>query len=249
MSHIASVSWGKDSLAMLLFILENKLPLDEVVFYDTGMEFQAIYNNRDKMLPTLKAEGIKYTELIPKRPFLYDMLERPKTKRTGEKVFGDGWCGGPCRWGTIGKMTALDRHCEDATVYVGLAFDEQRRLANLDKNKRSPIAEAGMSEADCLDYCRQRGWNWNEKSPITNSGYIDLYDILDRVSCWCCCNKNRKELKNIYIFLPDYWERLKALQRKIDRPMKNYNNKRYGDNAGNLFVLEKAFKAETEGLQ
>lgn len=41
--YIASVSFGKDSLAMLLYILENKLPLDEVVFYDTGMEFQAIY--------------------------------------------------------------------------------------------------------------------------------------------------------------------------------------------------------------
>jgi 3'-phosphoadenosine 5'-phosphosulfate sulfotransferase (PAPS reductase)/FAD synthetase len=41
--YVASVSFGKDSLAMLLLILEKKLPLDEVVFYDTGMEFKAIY--------------------------------------------------------------------------------------------------------------------------------------------------------------------------------------------------------------
>lgn len=40
--HIASVSFGKDSLAMVLLILERGLPLDEVVFYDTGMEFKAI---------------------------------------------------------------------------------------------------------------------------------------------------------------------------------------------------------------
>lgn len=33
---VASVSFGKDSLAMLLKIIEEGLPLDEVVFYDTG---------------------------------------------------------------------------------------------------------------------------------------------------------------------------------------------------------------------
>ncbi len=46
--HIASVSWGKDSLAMLLLI-EKGWPLNEVVFYDTGMEFQAIYDTQDRM--------------------------------------------------------------------------------------------------------------------------------------------------------------------------------------------------------
>lgn len=43
MSHIGSISFGKDSLAMLFEIMERGLPLDEVVFYDTGMEFKAIY--------------------------------------------------------------------------------------------------------------------------------------------------------------------------------------------------------------
>ncbi len=42
MKHIASVSFGKDSLAMLILIIEKGYPLDEVVFYDTGKEFQAI---------------------------------------------------------------------------------------------------------------------------------------------------------------------------------------------------------------
>ena len=243
MKYIASVSFGKDSLAMLIYILENHLPLDEVVFYDTGMEFQAIYNNRDKMLYYLKQKGIKYTELKPKRPFLFDMLERPKIKRTGETAFGDGWCGGPCRWGTIGKMTALDTYCKGNLVYIGLAADEPRRLQNLGTNKNSPIADVGMTEADCLAYCRERGWNWNEKTDSTESGYIDLYDILDRVSCWCCKNQNRKELKNMYLYLPQYWQKLKDLQSKIIAPMKQFCNRQYGE-YGNVFEMEKVFKKE-----
>ena len=45
MWYIASVSFGKDSLAMLLKLLELKYPLNEVIFYDTGMEFDCIYKN------------------------------------------------------------------------------------------------------------------------------------------------------------------------------------------------------------
>ena len=62
---------------MVLYILEHGLPLDEVMFYDTGMEFEAIYRIRDKLLPILASRGIRYTELSPPVPFLYDMLERP----------------------------------------------------------------------------------------------------------------------------------------------------------------------------
>lgn len=77
MKYIASCSFGKDSLATVLMLIERDLPLDEVVFYDTGMEFQAIYDLRDAMLPIFQRHGIKYTTLYPDNPFLYDMLERP----------------------------------------------------------------------------------------------------------------------------------------------------------------------------
>lgn len=53
MIYIASVSWGKDSTAMLLRLLSENKPLDEVVFFDTGMEFQAIYDVRDFVVPML----------------------------------------------------------------------------------------------------------------------------------------------------------------------------------------------------
>ena len=46
-----------------MMIEENK-PLDEVVFYDTGMEFEAIYKVRDKILPLLAEKGIKKAKFI-----------------------------------------------------------------------------------------------------------------------------------------------------------------------------------------
>ena len=74
MRYIVSISFGKDSLAMLLLLIENRYDLDEVIFYDTGMEFQAIYDIRDIIKGLLKKLNIKYTELKPMERFEYKML-------------------------------------------------------------------------------------------------------------------------------------------------------------------------------
>ena len=236
MKYIASVSFGKDSLAMLLRLLEENYPLDYVVFYDTGMEFQAIYNNEAKVVKLLEEYGVLYARVTPKDPFYYDMTERPIITRNGSHKVGRGWCGGPCRWGTFDKKKAIDKWYKsigDETVveYIGIAADERKRIKrDRFKNKINlfPLIEWDMTEADCLKYCYDRGWNWDENG-------VELYDVLDRVSCWCCRNKNKKELRNMYLYLPEYWNRLKDLQSKIDSPMKSY---------GSVFELEEKFKAE-----
>ena len=238
--YIASVSWGKDSLAMLFELVNRSMPLDEVIFYDTGMEFEAIYSMRDKALPLLKIWGIRYTELKPMHEFTYKMLNKPVQERNGGTHNGYSWCGGRCRWGTTDKLQALDKYAKSkrAKVYVGIAADELHRLdCERKPYKLFPLVKWGFTEAQCLQICYDRCFDWRES---TEDGYICLYDILDRVSCWCCANKNLKELKNIYIHLPTYWEQLKDLQNHTGRPMKGY----YKGEPRGVFELEKRFKAE-----
>ena len=225
--YIASVSFGKDSLAMLLRLIEEKKPLDEVIFYDTGMEFEAIYKIRDKVKKLLEENDIKYTELKPKNSFLYDMYEREVKCKNGTTHKGYSWCGGVCRWGTSMKLQALDSYSKDNYVYVGIASDEKRRIER-QKNPRKlmPLVEWNMNERECLEYCHSHGYYWVEDK-------TELYQILGRVSCWCCKNKNLKELNNYYRFLPKYWEKLKELQAKTDRPFKNNMT---------IFDLEERFK-------
>ena len=69
MKYIASCSFGKDSLAMLLRLLQENKPLDEVVFYDTGMEFEAIYNIRDKVYKLLEEKNIPLITIMPIETF------------------------------------------------------------------------------------------------------------------------------------------------------------------------------------
>lgn len=246
---VASCSHGKDSQAMVRGLIKKGYPLDEVVFYDTGAEFRAIYDARDHLLPLLNANGIKYTELHPARPFFYDMLEKPVYSKKNGHHCGYGWCGGRTRWGTAAKTAALDKHMNEisdkgfnVTQYVGIAADETHRIdRNMVKGKRLPLVEWGWTEADCLALCYAEGVTWEENG-------IRLYDILDRVSCWCCANKNLKELRNIRRELPEYWERMKDLQAKISKPIKAARTSKTGKITPerSIFDLDKLFAREEE---
>ena len=243
MHHIASVSFGKDSLAMLLLILDDidrgghNYPLDEVIFFDWGMEFQAIYANRDKIKPMLVDKDIKFTELHYDSSFMYNFCEREVHKKDGSIQHGYSWCGGRTRWGTDRKNATIKRYYKtlpdkDIIEYIGIAADEIKRIPRaLEKGQILPLVDAGMTEEDALLFCRKRGFNWQEND-------IDLYDIMDRVSCWCCKNNNLRELKNMFLYLPDYWERLKSLQEKTSFPYKDYKNAR------TVSELEEKFRKE-----
>ena len=125
--HIASVSWGKDSLAMLLTLIAKGYPLNEVVS-TTPDGVRGDYHTRDQMLPRLEQLGIKYTRLEPENPFLFDMLERPVCSKQKGTHQGYGWCGGLCRWGTTGKLKAIDRYAEARDAMV-LRWHSCRRNA------------------------------------------------------------------------------------------------------------------------
>ena len=228
MRYIANVSFGKDSLAMVLMLIEKGYPLDEVVFYDTGKEFQAIYTLRDRIKQILESKGVQFTQLEPNKSFDYRMFKiQTKSGKTGY-----GWCGGRCRWGTTYKVAALDKHGKDAHIYVGIAADEHKRLQkSYGGNKSFPLAGWGMTERGCLEYCYARGFDWNENG-------VELYSLLDRVSCWCCRNKNLRELKNMYLYLPDYWQKLKDIQSLLPDPMKGEGK--------SVFDLEERFKSECQ---
>ena len=134
MKYIASCSFGKDSLAMLLKLLELNYPLDEVVYFDIGVEFDSIRNNAERMKPILANKGVEFTILQPKEPFVYYMTEEPIVKKkTKEIQCGRKWCGGTVRWGTFLKMEALKennaKYGEEMIVeYVGVAADERHRI-------------------------------------------------------------------------------------------------------------------------
>ena len=86
---------------------------------------------------------------------------------------------------------------------MGIAADEEyrlRRKINDRENKRYPLVDWGMTEADCLQYCYDRGFDWG-----------GLYEKFSRVSCWCCPLQSLPELRVLYHEFPSLWQKLKEM--------------------------------------
>lgn len=228
LKYILSFSGGKDSTFLLLELIRRRYPLDEVVFFDTGWEFPVMYEHIEKCKKICEENGIKFVTLHPPKSFDFEMFERRKRKRaTGEIVKGNSWCGGACRWGTIVKQKTLNDYCKGKIVYLGICSDEPQRLQKLEDHKRAPLAEWGITEAECLRGCYDAGFDWG-----------GMYEHLDRLSCKFCKNKNLRELRNIRKYYPEVWDELKDYQRRTDRPYKGEGQ--------SVFDLEKRFAFEEE---
>lgn len=207
MKYIVSFSGGKDSTAMLLRLLEEGRPVDEIVFCDTTAEFPQMYEH---IAQVEKYIGRRITVLKPEQNFEYMMLHYQVATRNGKEKKGKLWPNARVRWCTgYFKQEQMRKYMKQFNVevsqYIGIAVDEKIR-EHKDKVKRRliyPLVEWGMTERDCLQYCYDRGFTWG-----------GLYEKFDRLSCYLCPFKRLDELRIIWKDFPELWEHMRELDEK-----------------------------------
>lgn len=207
MKHIANLSGGKDSTAMLLMMLDRGMPVDYIVFADTGKDFPQMLEHLDELEQYIAKHypgAPKITRLRSEKSFDYLMFDHVKTRGKNKGKCGYGWASMLARWCTSKlKGEVIDKFVaslgDDYTQYIGIAVDEPKRLRE-NPHMRYPLAEWNINEAAALEYCYARGFRWG-----------GLYEHFDRVSCWCCPLKNLRELKTLWRHYPELWAELRDM--------------------------------------
>jgi len=197
--HIVSFSGGKDSTAMLLRMIELKMPIDEIVFADTGLEFPEIYEhikNIEKII-NRKITIIKTDQTWDK--WFYGI---PKRGKAGERglIRGFPLTLFPCWWSRESKFKVLDKYCKGHIRYIGIAIDEPRRLKKKE-NYVYPLADWKWAEKDCIEYLRSKGI------------LKEIHEKFKRTGCWCCPKQNLESLKILMKDYPKLWEKLKQMEK------------------------------------
>ena len=196
--HIVQFSGGKDSTCMLLMMLERRMQIDDIIFCDTGMEFPSMYEHIDRVEQYI---GRKITRLKPPHSFVYYFAEYEKTRGKNKGKRGYGWPRMWSRWCT--RLFKIDltakylRNISDYVLYIGIARDEPKRHETIPDNVIHPLYDWGVTEAMALQYCYDRGLEWD-----------GLYEKFRRVSCWCCPLQGINELRNLRRYYPDLWAQL-----------------------------------------
>lgn len=244
--HVASFSGGKDSTAMVLHMIERGDHLDEVICCDTTMEFPAMNRHIEKVRKVIEAAGIKFTMLKAEHDFNYWMFDHVPKRRSDKlkNKKGFSWPGPRQRWCTEQLKSAVIRRYlrtlrdqYNVIQYIGLAADEGYRLArksNQTEDKIYPLVIWGWTEDDAMRYCRDSGYDWE-----------GLYDIFDRVSCWCCPLQGIGSLRLLYHYSSELWQELKRMD---DRTWRSFLKDYSVDDLTLRFELEDALISIGESI-
>lgn len=185
--YVAALSYGKDSLAMLEVIHRLGLPLDRII----TVEEWATDNLRAVLPEIVKFEESADAEIFKRYG---KRVEHVRSSHTFESLFYASMSGKSKRAGQL-RGWPYRRGCwansflkiepfrkaigKDDVQYIGIAADEPERIAHhrLRARVEMPLAQAGWTEADCREWCKEN----NLLSPV--------YTSFARGGCWFCCNQ------------------------------------------------------------
>lgn len=136
-TYIASFSGGKDSIAMVLRLIEENKPLDRVAFIDTELEFgeqNNIIKICERRFKELKP-GLEFDYIRPVKTFEeYFYTVKKKGKFKGQ-IYGwpftagfNSWCNDRLKQRPFRKY---QKQFDDVIIYLGIAADEPKRLKSI----------------------------------------------------------------------------------------------------------------------
>lgn len=173
MKYVLSLSFGKDSMALLIEVLKRNLPLDYVIFCDIK------FNSEISGEHPLMAEWIPKAEDILKERFSIDIIHLTAKKNFTEQFYtikakgnhiGDrygfpytigAWCNGRLKLDPINNFIKnIIKEYGAVTEYIGIAKDEPKRLARYkkletEKHKYITLADLDIDELQAMEICKQ----------------------------------------------------------------------------------------------
>lgn len=183
---ILSFGAGLNSTALLVFLINNNYPLDEVVFADTGGEVPETYKHLKTVDSYLGKYGIPLTIVRSKNGSLYETCMRRKV------IPSQIW-----RWSTRDyKITPIYSYYRSFGVpvnqYLGIAFEEKDRMKESGvpyvKNI-FPLVENKLNRRDCTDIICLADFDF--PMPVRSGCFFCPFNSLSR---WKEIYENHKDL-------------------------------------------------------
>lgn len=208
--HVLALSGGKDSVATLLEVIDRNLPLDEIIYVGTGVDFPA---TPDFLTHVEAITQVSITRLQLKRDWDYWFyspsrrsadLARDPVPILGFPLTLYPWCNSRLLRQPF-RLYLRERYPDipprAILTYVGMCANEHARATSFLKHARTPhrlpLHEFGLTEVDARERCRR----------------ADLlhpcYEHFNRLGCYVCPKQSLHSLRQLWSYYPDLWVSLR----------------------------------------
>lgn len=211
MKYVASLSFGKDSMAMLIKIKELGLPLDEVIYVDIMFDDDTSGETPEMASFITKAEKILKEKFNVEVTHLRGVTFKEqfyKIKQRGKHI-GDNygfpytigaWCNDRLKMQPIKEY--MRKQKDQIIQYVGIAYDEPERYERLNHETHiAPLYDLKITEKEAMEICEK----YDLLSPIYKTSF--------RGGCWFCSKQRLSQLKWLYQEHNDLWNILKDMEK------------------------------------
>lgn len=190
--HVLSYGGGVNSVALMILLLREREPLDEVVFADTGAEVPETYAYVDITRGYLSEHGVPFTVVAKHGANLYETAWRRRV------IPSAIW-----RWSTRDyKVTPILRHYRalggHVNQYLAIAYDEIERMKDSRVDYVTnlyPLIDRRITRAGCVALIEEVGLPVPPKS-----------------SCFFCPFGSLDRWRWLYEHHPDLYEKAMALE-------------------------------------
>lgn len=209
--YFCSWSGGADSTATVLLALEHGEPLTAMVYcevmfdeHTSGEVPEHAEFIHETAIPWFEAHGV-YVEVLRSPKTFCDYFYWPitrgdnKGKLHGFPLSSKGRCSikRDCKLPPLRQF--IQKHL-DAIWYLGIAYDEDKRLKSMDKNAISLLEKYKITQEGARKICKR----YELLSPI--------YEFSPRGGCFFCPNAKERELRHLRDHHPELWRRLLEMQ-------------------------------------
>jgi 3'-phosphoadenosine 5'-phosphosulfate sulfotransferase (PAPS reductase)/FAD synthetase len=211
-AYIAKWSGGKDSTYLVDELLKRGEPLDEVIFCDTGFEFPEMYDYIEKCKAYWEGKypDIKITLLNwGKGRDVWDKWAEGKITKGNYNGRSRGfpselsmsWCTRELKVVPVQKYIKQQYLDCEVFYYIGIAFDEPKRIPADWKNMIYPMVTWQVTEDEAGEELKKRGL------------FNPLYNHFTRTGCWLCPKQGTKSLAKLHEHYPELWSELESMDK------------------------------------
>jgi hypothetical protein len=212
MKYIVAFGGGVDSTAMILGLIENKRPIDLILFADTGAERPETYAHVENFSNWLVEHGHPAITIVKRvrRDGSLESLEQECHRRHNLPSIAYGFksCSQKHKiapqdkylnhWGPAKEVWKIGQKC---VKYIGYDANESHRAANAAKRNdpkythEYPLIEWDWDRQDCLAVIERYGFKNIGKS-----------------ACFFCPSSKKTEVIELYNKHPDLFNRAVAIE-------------------------------------